>query len=100
MRTLKIFALVSMLTLSTQVLADMNENKQCDTIAKACLSAGYTKNDGQGKQFWQDCMRSILLNKSVSSVNVEKQDVSACRAYKIEKMKDEMNQLQAASEQK
>lgn len=67
--------------------------KQCEIIAKACLKAGYFKKS-EGKAFWKDCMKPVLLGKTVSGVKIDAGDVSTCRQSKISKMQSELEQLQ------
>lgn len=71
-------------------------NKQCDAIADACKSAGYT-DEGMGeKSFWFGCMKPVLFGKFVEKVTVDTADVKECRKAKIAKMQRELNELQAA----
>lgn len=71
--------------------------KECEIIAKACLSAGYTRSGQHGKAFWQDCMRPVLLGQTISGVNLDPKDISACRNVKIRVMQKELQQLQHAN---
>lgn len=82
---------------STQIVfADVpSAGKDCDTIAKACLDAGFNRNDEGDKMFWQNCMRPILMGKSVSGVTVDAMTVKACRKGKIEELKKEIKDLQS-----
>lgn len=74
---------------------DDSSNKQCNTIAEACKSAGFT-NEGTGdKSFWFNCMRPVLHGKAVTGVSVDAKDVKECRKAKIAKMKEELKELQA-----
>jgi hypothetical protein len=72
--------------------ADRTESKACGKVADACKTAGF-KDEG----FWFDCMRPVLLDKTVKGVTVDAADVKACRADKIEKMKKELDQLKKVS---
>lgn len=75
--------------------SDMLSSKQCDMIASACKSAGFT-SDGVGDQsFWFGCMKPVLYGKSVNGVTVDAKDVKQCRKAKIAKMKKELKALQA-----
>jgi len=70
-------------------------SKQCEGIAKACKSAGYTREGASsGKQFWADCMKPILLGQTVAGVSITADDATACRQQKVENMKKELEQLQ------
>jgi hypothetical protein len=73
---------------------DMNL-KSCAPIVKMCLGAGYTHNGSHGKQFWEDCMKPLLLGKTVSGVIVDAKEVKTCRDHKIEKLKQELSQFEA-----
>lgn len=75
---------------------EMNSyDKSCAPIVKSCLDAGYTHNGDKAKQFWKDCMKPILLGKTVSGVVVEDKDVKACRSAKIKKLKQELSEFEA-----
>lgn len=71
--------------------------KECSNIAKACLAAGYSRHAGTGKLFWVDCMKPLLLGQSVSGVTVSNSDISSCKTFKINKMKNELKELQGNS---
>ena len=76
---------------------DMNSNeKPCATIVKSCLDAGYTRDAADGKQFWKDCMKPLVLGKTVSGITVDAKDVKACRSAKIIKLKQELSELKKA----
>ena len=77
-----------------------NASKQCEGIAKACLVAGYTREGGAGKAFWADCMKPILLGKTINGITISRADVSTCRQQKVENMKQELQQLQQAMSEK
>jgi hypothetical protein len=70
--------------------------KQCETVAKACLSAGFERSGAPGKAFWHDCMKPALLGQTVTGVNIDSKDVVACRKFKIAKMQKELKELQQA----
>jgi hypothetical protein len=79
------------------VFADDNINsndKPCAPLVKSCLDAGYTRGDKE-KQFWKDCMKPILLDKTVSGVTVDAKDVKVCRSAKIKKLKQELSEFEA-----
>lgn len=77
---------------------DLSSN-ECAIIAKACLSAGFDRSGTPGKAFWHDCMQPALLGKTVTGVNLDSNDVIACRKSKISKMQKELKELQQASKQ-
>jgi hypothetical protein len=70
-----------------------SDGKSCATLAKACKKAGYSRKGESGK-FWFDCMKPILLGKTVSKVKIDASIVKACRDKKITKMKKELEELQ------
>lgn len=92
MRKLLILALT--LFVSQGVFAHGDKIKECKMIAKACKSAGYNR-EKNGMNFWMDCMKPVLMGKSIAKVNVGADDVKKCRDAKIEKMKNELNELEA-----
>lgn len=76
---------------------DQNErfSPECKNIAKACKSAGFGFGKRfQGKGFWFDCMKPVLMNQTVNNVNVDPNDITACRHYKVTKLQNELNELQ------
>ncbi len=76
---------------------DMDSDaKPCMVIAKACMDAGYTRQSSDDKRFWKDCMKPVLLGKTVSGVTVDAATVKDCRVNKIGKMKNEIKEFQNA----
>jgi hypothetical protein len=73
---------------------DMSGSKPCATIAKACLDAGYTRDENASKKFWHDCMKPVVLGKTVDGVTVDAATVKACRTDKITEMKKELKEFQ------
>lgn len=74
----------------------MENSAACDAVSKACMDAGYSKDDGD-KKFWQDCMKPLLMNKKVTDVKIDAKTVNTCRSDKIKEMKEEIKELQKAS---
>lgn len=66
------------------------ESKSCAAIAHACKSAGFDKN----KKFWVDCMKPIILGKTVKGVTIDSATVQTCRTDKIEAMKKELAEFE------
>ena len=103
-----IFILAALLLAPLAYADDMNDNgmgntvtdtsdqdaRPCMMIAKACMAAGYVRQGNMGKRFWMDCMKPILMGKTVAGVSMNAQDVSACRQAKIKKMQTELQMLQ------
>lgn len=67
--------------------------RPCGMVVKACLKAGYAKRDG-GKGFWFECMKPVLLGEKVRGVNIDSKDATACREFKIKKMKEELKEFE------
>lgn len=66
----------------------------CKAVVTACKDAGYVKEGDEGKRFWMDCMKPIVMMGSpVTGVTVSDDDVKACRADKIAKMQSDLDQL-------
>ena len=80
---------------TADLMGDAND-KPCATIAVACSAAGFTREAAANKKFWQDCMKPILLGKTVSGVTVDPGVGQACKTLKIEKMKKELQEFQAS----
>jgi len=74
---------------------DMTANRTCMPIVKACLNAGY-KHDN-GKQFWQDCMKPVVLGKSVKGITIDSKVVEKCRTAKIKQLEQELSEMKAAN---
>lgn len=95
----KVFILlVFSLGLMNQVFANnmtMNrhEPKSCQMIAHACMSAGFKRNGGTGHNFWFDCMKPVVMGKSVSGVRVSPNTVMSCRKAKMAMMHKEMKEM-------
>ena len=79
------------------VPADSSGDKPCATIANACLAAGFVRTETPGKEFWQSCMKPVILGQNVDGVTVDSTTVKACRVDKIKELKAELKDLQKAS---
>lgn len=83
-----------------QVFADdagmPSDGKPCSVIAHACLAAGFVKGESETKGIWRDCMKPVILGKSVSGVSVNPAVAKACRVDKIKELKRELEELQKA----
>jgi len=90
-----LFGLAVVLFTQTVFAEDMSaDSKPCAMIAKACLKAGYVRKDTQDKKFWLDCMKPIILGKTVADVNIDPAIVKACRVDKINQHRKELKELQ------
>jgi hypothetical protein len=94
MRLIKIVLLMTLFTTHLSFAAPAPSSKQCEPIANACLYAKFSEKNTTGKNFWYDCMRPILLGKSVKDVNVDPKDVTACRTFKIMDLQNLLKELQ------
>lgn len=77
--------------------ANSSADQPCATVAKACLTAGFERNESPGKEFWQDCMKPILVGQTPNGVTVDAKLVKTCRATKVKELKSELRDLQKAS---
>lgn len=98
MRKIRIFLILAAILSTQSVFADdmssyAGSSKPCADIVNACLSAGFTR-ESPDKKFWQDCMKPILLGKTVSGVTVDAGAAKACRTTKIEEMKKELKEFE------
>jgi hypothetical protein len=99
MRNLKtVLVIVTLLASQTMFANTLStrrpiENRQCMVIAKACMSAGYTRRSGGNKHLWFSCMKPVLLGESVKGVKLNKQIVETCRDDKIKGLQSELNEF-------
>jgi hypothetical protein len=78
---------------STSDMSPMNG--PCASVAAACKTAGFQRDSSMsGKQFWQDCMKPLILGKVVPGVTVDSATIQACKVTKIEQLKNELKELQ------
>lgn len=70
-------------------------NKSCAMIAKACKGAGFERKGDEGKKFWQDCMKPVVMGKTVEGVKLDASAAKDCRTFKIEKMKKELKEMES-----
>lgn len=91
-------ALLATFVFAQPVLAAgmMSDDGPCSNIVKACIDAGYKKSDADDKGFWFDCMKPLVLGKTVKDVTVDPADVKKCRAAKIKMMTEELKELKKA----
>lgn len=102
MRTFRLITLLAATLFIQPAFASPGEDsatitKSCDTIANACLNAGYTRSDTPDKQFWLNCMRPIILGKTVQGVDIDKATAKRCRTDKIAELKNELKEFQKVS---
>ena len=98
MRKIYLLTLVSILAIQPvfahEVMMLIN-SKSCQAVAKACLSAGYSRHGN--KNFWGNCMKPLLLNQTVSDVKIDSTTVQSCRKDKINELKYELKELEKVS---
>lgn len=75
---------------------DPNSSKACDTVAKACLKAGYVRAESNTKGIWDNCMKPLMLGQPVKGVNIDATTTETCRTDHIAELKKELNDLQQA----
>jgi hypothetical protein len=98
MRKIHISLMVMATLFSSSVFANhMMDSKACSTIVDACKKAGYNRGDNNDKRFWVDCMKPIIMGKSVKDVTVDPATIKQCRTDKIADMKKQMNEFENAS---
>jgi hypothetical protein len=74
--------------------SDSSKDQSCSVIASACLNAGFVKTESADKQIWHDCMKPIILGKTVAGVTIDSSVVKACRSNKIQELKSELKEMQ------
>ena len=89
--------LMLMAILAAQQAAGSASDKSCSTIADACLAAGFVKTESTTKGIWRDCMRPVILGKTVSGVSIDASVVKSCRADKIKDLKMELKEMERAN---
>lgn len=94
MRKIHALAVIVALFASQNVLA--GDSKACSSIADACLAAGFVKTDSADKGVWKDCMKPIILGKTVEGVSIDASVAKTCRTDKIKDMKAELKEFQKA----
>lgn len=79
--------------LSTSLAFAHESNSSCRAIVKACKAAGYERKSEE-KKFWKDCMKPLLLGKTVKNVKLDDNVIKNCREKKIEEMQKDLKALQ------
>lgn len=91
-------ALASMaMLLSSSVFADHMDSKACMSVVDSCKKAGYVKEDKGDKRFWQDCMKPVVMGKTVKGVDVSMDTVKQCRKDKIVELKKKLQEFESVS---
>lgn len=92
-----LIVLASLVSIQTAFADDMSVSKPCKAVAKACLDAGYFKKDS-GKKFWMDCMKPVLLGKTVTGVKIDADTVKSCRTDKINDLTQELKDFNGVAQ--
>ena len=101
MRKIRIILMLVAIFSAHQVFADDVANsasggQPCKAIAKACLDAGFVKEESDSKGIWKDCMKPVILGKTVANVKIDSSVAKACRVNKIDELKTELKEFQKA----
>src|SRR5947207_15789254 len=102
MRIVRFMVILAAICSFQAVFADDNDagpTKPCGVIAKACLKGGFNRADSH-KKFWQDCMKQIIMVKTVNGVKVDASTVGTCRADKIKQLQNDLTDFQGVSANK
>jgi len=94
MRYIYLFLLTFIFTTKIVFAYEMSlESKPCGMIAKACLKAGYVHSETD-KKFWMDCMKPVILGKTVKGVTVDEDTVKSCRMNKINMLQQDLKDFE------
>jgi len=88
------FTLLAQQVFATSNTTDSFKDRPCAALAKVCLTAGYTRSDEQGKRFWFDCMKPLLLGQTVKGTSATANEIKICRMEKIKAMKADLKALE------
>lgn len=91
------FILLTILLSSSVFAKPHMDSKACKTIADACKKAGYERAENASKKFWQDCMRPVVMGKTVKDVPVDPAVVKQCRTDKIADLKKQLTEFEGVS---
>lgn len=98
MRIIKLALILITIFSAPSIFADMvPDSKACDAIAKSCAEAGFTHANTKDKRLWHDCMKPLLLGKTVAGINIDADTVKTCRADKIVNLRKEIKELKRAA---
>lgn len=92
----KIYTIAILAALFANQQAFATDSKDCSAIADACLSAGFVRTEPTDKAIWKDCMKPVILGKTVEGVTIDAKVAKTCRMDKIKDMKAELKELQKA----
>lgn len=88
-----VLTLAAIITSSVAFAHDPNHGKACDTVANACLKAGYVRSESATKGIWDNCMKPLMLGQTVKGVKVDANITEACRTDRIAELQQELKDL-------
>lgn len=94
MRKISLVLTLAAVVSSVAFAHDPNHGKACDTVAKACMKAGYTRAESATKGIWDNCMKPLMLGQTVKGVNVDSATTETCRTDRIAEIQQELKELQ------
>src|SRR5438046_1411093 len=102
MRKIHTGLMLMALLLSSSVFANKQhmDSKACTAIVDACKKAGYERKETGDKRFWQDCMKPVMMGKTVKDVTMDSDTVKQCRSDKIAELKNKLKELESVSSDK
>lgn len=98
MRKIHFGGLLMATLMSSSVFANHMDSKACSAIVDACKKAGYERGDNANKKFWQDCMKPIVMGKSVKDVTIDSDTIKQCRTDKIADLKKQLKEFEGANQ--
>jgi len=95
MRKVYLGLALTALVVSSSVFAENHhmDSKACMKIVDACKKAGYERKESGDKRFWQDCMKPVMMGKTVKDVNVDSDTIKQCRSDKISELQKKVTEL-------
>ncbi len=88
------FTVIATILLSSSAFAYHMDSKACRAVVDACKKAGYERGEGANKKFWNDCMKPVLMGKTVKGVMVDPAMGKQCRMDKMIEMKKQMKEFE------
>ncbi len=98
-----VFAMAALLTTGAQ--AGSKKKNACKNLEKACIAAGYSKGNKEGKDVRKDCLKPLVgEGKTVEGVTAPQEEIDACKvqftklktaekaSMKREKIKEKVDQ--------
>jgi hypothetical protein len=95
MRPIHLLLLMLIFLAQSAFAYEKSRSGPCSDIAKACMNAGYTRDDDGDKKFWKDCMKPIIFGMKVSGVDISPETAKSCRTDKIKEFKKKLQEFQS-----